>query len=685
MLSLQKNVMNEYNPLLANWEYPPFDKIKTEHYLPAIEILAKQAKQEIDAIVANPQLPSFYNTIVAIDRIGEQYNKVISLFFNVLEMNADEELQRIAEQIIPITVDFSNYYSLNVPLFQKVKTIFEQKEQLSLSEEEAILLTKIYKGFLRSGANLSEEGKVKYEILTQQLSEKKLQYKNNVLAATTAFEMYFNENQIDELQGLPETDLQLASERAKKKKYEKGWLFDLSMPSYTAFMKYASNRNHRKTLYQAYNQRCLGGEYNNADLVAQIINLRLELANLLGYATYADYVLDMRMAKTPNAVFDFLNQLIAIFKPISETELAELKQFAKQYGLEDDLQAWDLSYYANLYQISTYNIDEQEFKPYFELEKVQTGIFNWVKMLYGLTFKENTKIPIYRKDVKVYDVYDETNRKISTLYMDFFPRSNKRNGAWMNTFCDQSNIDNCEVLPQVILVFNFTPPTSQTPSLLTFKEVTTFLHEFGHALHGMLSKVHFSTLSGTSVVRDFVELPSQIMENWALNKTFLRSFATHYQTNELIPTRLIDKVRIADNYLSGYYSMRQFNFALLDMQLHTLTSPMQENIEIFEINATQKTQMFPHLPNTCITTSFTHIFGGYAAGYYGYKWAEMFADDAFTVFESEGYPYKQTATKFKECILTKGESAQAIDLYLRFKGQKPTIEPMLKKRLNKME
>lgn len=671
------------NPLLQNWIYPPFDAIEYEHYLPAFRQSIKEAKQELDIIADNRQQPSFANTILAIDHAGMQYNKIANIFFNLLETDATSQMQSIADQVIPLTVDYSNYYYLHTGLFAKVRYVYEHTGKESLTTEEYALLDKIYKDYVRHGILLDQEGQNRYKKLTETLSEITLRYKNNVLADTATYELYFSPDREKDLSGIPSSEMNIAADRALKKHHEGGWLFDLSMPSYTAFMKYADNRQYRKQLYMAYNSRALGGKNDNKHIVKQIVNLRLELARLLGYSTYADYVLENRMATTPQEVNDFLNNLNKAFKPVAEQECKTIQKYAGEHGLQGELQPWDWAYYSTLYQTSLFSFDEQCLKPYFCLENVQKGIFELANRLYGLTFEQNTHIPIYAPDVQVWNVYQNDRTLLAVLYMDFYPRPTKRNGAWMTSFADTYKNEQGErEIPQISLVFNFTPASADCPSLLTYNEVCTFLHEFGHALHGMLSQATYLSLSGTSVKRDFVELPSQIMENWACEQEFLQLFAYHYLSGELLPQAWIEKIKMIDNYCAGYYNVRQFNFAVLDMAWHSITQATEEDIETFERQATQHTTLLPRVPHTAVSTAFTHIFGGgYAAGYYGYKWAEVLAADAFEEFKQHGIFSKEVAERFKNCILTKGGTDHPMNLYIRFKGRKPGVEALLRKSL----
>lgn len=672
------------NPLLQTWNMPPFSHIKEEHYMQAFEYSISQAKQELDNIAHSSDTPTFANTIAAIDKSGAMYSRVANIFFNLLEAEATPGLQRIAEQVMPLTVEYDNYYNLYTALFERVKYVYEHADRAMLTVEESTLLDNTYKNYVRSGIMLSGADKESYRQLTRELSDITLQYKNNALAATTDYGMYFAPESRKELQGLPDSELALAAERAAAKKYEGGWLFDLSMPSYTAFMRYAANRDRRHELYMAYNARALGGDHDNRECIRKIVNLRLQIARLLGYNTYADYVLENRMATTPKEVNEFLDGLNKAFHPMAVKEYEQVQQYARSQGLQGDMQAWDWAYYSYRYQTETLSFDEQQLKPYFSLLQVQQGVFALAGKLYGLHFEQDNTAPVYAEAVQVWKVYEADDTLLAILYMDFFPRDTKRNGAWMTSFRDACKDEaGNRVVPQISLVFNFTPPTADTPSLLTYKEVTTFLHEFGHALHGMLSRNAYVSVSGTSVKRDFVELPSQIMENWACEQEFLQLFARHYITGELLPQEWVKKIKMIDNYCAGYYSVRQFNFGVLDMAWHSISAPFAGDVETFEQQATTATQLLTRVDNTCISTAFTHIFGGgYAAGYYGYKWAEVLAADAYEEFAREGVFSVAVATRFRKHILEKGGAEHPMNLYINFKGRKPDVNALLRKSMN---
>ena len=663
------NIENE-NPLLQETEIPLFDKIQTAHWLPAFRQTIAEAEAELERIASNPEPPTFENTVAAIDRAGRGYDWVANLFFNLLEAEASHEMQQLAEEAVPLATEYENHYHLHEGLFRRVRAVHDLHEPLT--EEQAMLLRQVYRGFVRHGALLQGEARERYRELTRQLSEKCLQYKNNVLAATTEFELHITPEHPEEVAGLPETELSIAAERALRNGHAGGWSFDLSMPSYTAYMKYAESRRNRKRLYLAYNSRAFGGRHDNSGLVAEIANLRLELAQLMGYGDYAEYTLSDRMLKTSGEVYGFLERLASAYRPKAEREREEVGAYARRLGLRGSLRPWDWSYYQAKFWKVTCDFDEELLRPYFPLEKVREGIFTLAGRLYGLSFERCTEVPVYHPDVEAYAVRGPEGQ-VAWLYLDYFPRGSKRNGAWMTSFRDGClNADGSRVLPQVSLVFNFTPATAEQPALLSFREVETFLHEFGHGLHGMLSATESRTLSGTSVVRDFVELPSQIMEYWAQEPEFLRLFAFHYRTGEPLPEEWIGKVRASANFGIGYATMRQLVFGMLDMAWHTLRQPFDGDVGRFEDEATAGTRFFPPEPHTCISTAFTHLFGGgYAAGYYGYKWAEALSSDAFAEFEREGCFSREVAQRFYSHILSRGGSADAMELYVRFKGRKP--------------
>lgn len=668
------------NPLVAEWktpfQTPPFDLIKIEHYLPAFEYAIKKAKEEISTIANQKSAPTFENTIVALDRSGALLNRISGVFFNMLSANTNPEMQKLAQEISPILTSHSNELYHNVPLFNRVLEVYKSKDKLK-NDEDKILLEKTYKAFINSGAQLNETDKEIYNSLSLELSKQSLLFGENVLAATNSFEVIFPTS--EGLQGIPENALSIAQAKAKEKGQE-GYLFDLSAPSYGVIMKYADDRKLREKFFIQYNTRATDGEYDNKTTILEIVSLRYKMAKLLGYETYADYVLQDRMAENPKNVYSLLEELLKVSVPMAEKEMQELTNYAKSLGLEGELQRWDFSYYAEKYKNKRFDLTDEMLKPYFKLENVIDGVFNLTKKLYNLTYKENSKIPVYHTDVKAYEVY-RGKQFMGVLYLDFHPRASKRGGAWMTSFREQSiDAKGNNVRPLVSLVMNFTPSTPENPSLLTFDEVTTFLHEFGHGLHGLLSNVTYESISGTNVPRDFVELPSQIMENWGTDPEFLKMFAYHYKTKKLIPQELIQKLKDVDNYLAGYSFCRQLSFGYLDMMWHT-TLPDQI-IDVFEMerNATSKMELFPIVDGTCMSTSFSHIFaGGYAAGYYGYKWAEVLDADAYAYFQEKGVYNKEVADAFVENILSKGGSKKAMDLYIQFRGREPKVDALLKR------
>ncbi|HQB20266.1 MAG TPA: M3 family metallopeptidase [Bacteroidales bacterium] len=670
----------EYNPLLVKWDTPyqtpPFDKIKPVHYLPAFISAISEAKMEVDAIALSKEEPNFENTILALERSGMTLSRISGIFFNILEADANKELQDIAKEVIPLLTNYQNYITLNELLFQRIKQVYDNRHLLQLNTEDAMLLHNTYLNFSRSGANLSPDDKKKYEQLTLELSKLSLEFKDNVLVATNQYYLHIT-NKAD-LKGIPATDIEIAAVKAKEKGL-KGWVFDLSAPSYMGFMKYADNRELRKQMYLAYNSRAFHNkDYDNTNVVVNIVNQRLALANLLGYKTYADYVLEVRMAEYKDTVFNFLHRLIDISKVAALRELEELQEFA---SANEPLQRWDWSYYSNKLKMKKFNLDEQKVKAYFELQQVKAGVFELTKKLYGLTYQLADDIPVYHKDVEVYRVFDENKNTIAVLYLDFYTRSTKRNGAWMTSFRKQSINEKGEnIIPLVSLVLNYSAPTNNNPTLLTYDEFRTFLHEFGHALHGMLSTIRYQSLSGTSVPRDFVELPSQIMENWAKEKEFLDLFAKHYKTQQVIPNEIIEQLNEANNFHAGYAFLRQLNFGILDMTWHSIEQPINEKMEKVEINATQNTEILPFVEGCNISTAFSHIFaGGYAAGYYGYKWAEVLDADAFELFKSKGIFDKKTAASFREHILSKGGSDKPMNLYIQFRGRQPKEDALIQR------
>ncbi len=670
------------NPLLteskAPFGAPEFDKIKTEHYLPAFEAGIKEGKAEIDAIVANPDEPTFENTIEAMEYAGQTLNKVAGIFYNLMEAHTSDEMQAIAEKVSPMLTEYSMYVSLNAPLFERVKAVYEKRNELGLEKDQMTLLEDNYKSFVRGGANLSEEDKAVYSKWAEELSLATLQFSKNVLAATNAYTLHITDS--TDLAGLPEYVKVMGAETAKEKGLE-GWAFTLDYPSYGPFMKYSTVRNLRQDMWTAYNSRALGGEFDNSDVVKTIVDLRIKMANILGYETWADYQLEERMAKNRKTVNEFISQLLEPSMEFALKDVESVFNYAKKNGFEaDKLMPWDFTFWSERYQEAEYSLNAEELKPYFRLENCIDAVFSLANRLYGLEFSELDNVPVYHEDVKVYEVKDADGRHMALFYADFFPRASKRGGAWMTDFRGQSIRNGVEYRPFISTVMNFTKPTADTPALITHDEFTTFLHEFGHALHGILAEGRYGSLTGTSVPRDFVELPSQILENWGYEPEYLNSFAKHYQTGEPIPAELIEKIVAAKNYLAGYGQVRQLHFGYIDMNWHSLTSVPEMSVIEFEQNVLAPYATLPAVENTGFSTSFSHIFsGGYSAGYYSYKWAEVLEADAFSLFKEKGIFNPEVAKSFRDNILSKGGSDEASVLYRNFRGRDPEPQALMEK------
>ena len=667
------------NPLLTDsplpYGAPQFDKIKPEHYLPAFQQAFKEGKQDIDAIVNNPDAPTFRNTIEALEFAGSRVNSIGSIFYNILEADASDELQEIAEKVSPMSTEYSMYINLNEGLFKRIKAVYDQRASLKLDPDQKKLLEDTYKSFERNGANLSPADKQKYSEISEKLSLLTLQFQKNQLSSTNNFQMVLTDEK--DLAGLPGYIRDMAAQAARDKGVE-GWLFDLSAPSYGGFVKFSDRRDLREKIYRAYNRRAFGDEWDNTETIRQIVDLRYQKAALLGYKDFADYQTELRMVKNGDAVWEFIEKLRAPALPKAREEVAQLNRFARSIGFDgDEIRPWDFSYYAEKQRVAKYNLTDEELKPYFRLEDCIDAIFSLANTLYGITLKP-IDVPVYHPDVKVYEVRDADGSFLALFYADFFPRASKRSGAWMTSFRDLKIQDGVEQRPFISLVTNFTKPTADTPSLITHDEFTTMLHEFGHSLHGMLAKGRYPSMTGTSVDHDFVELPSQIMENWAYEKEYLNTFARHYKTGQPLPDELIAKIKASKNYLSAYYHMRQLQFGILDMNYHTRTAPIQGDIIKFEKQALLSTDVLTSVPECIISTSFSHIFsGGYAAGYYSYKWAEVLAADGYSLFEEKGIFDKQTARKFRH-LLEQGGSVEAAQLYREFRGHDPQPEALLR-------
>ncbi|MCQ2165979.1 MAG: M3 family metallopeptidase [Bacteroidales bacterium] len=669
------------NPFLTEsklaYNAPEFDKIKTEHYKPAFEAGIAEGKANIDKIVADTAKPCFANVIVPMEFANPILDKVSGVFYNLLEADTNDEMQALAEELSPLMTEYSMYISLNQPLFQKVKAVYEDRENENLKPNELRLLEQTYKSFVRSGANLSDEDKETYAQLSEKASLLSLQFGKNVLAATNAYTL--NVTDSAKLAGMPQYILTQGAETADEKGQE-GWTFTLQAPSYGPFMKYCADRELRKELYMAYNTRAVGGEFDNSQVIKDIADTRIKISNLLGYPTYADYALEVRMAKDKETVNAFLGSLMEPTLPFALAEVKEIEDFAHSKGFEGKLESWDFSFWSERLKEEKYSFNAEELKPYFELESCIGAAFSLAGRLYGLQF-EPIDLPVYHKDVKVYDVKDAGGNHKALFYADFFPRESKRGGAWMTEFRGQSIENGIEKRPFISIVCNFTKPTAGEPSLITHDEFTTFLHEFGHSLHGILAEGEFPSQTGTNVARDFVELPSQINENWCFEPEFLNSFARHYKTGETIPAELLQKIIDSQNYLSAYGQVRQLQFGIIDMAWHTLTAvPGDETAQEFEKRVLRPYGVLPEIAETSFCQSFNHIFsGGYAAGYYSYKWAEVLEADAFSLFKENGIFDKATADSFRENILTKGDSEDPAVLYRKFRGRDPQPEALMRK------
>ena len=658
----------------TKYETAPFQEIKEENYLPAFQELIAQSEKEIDAITNNPAEATFENTIEALAYSGEQLDRVSSIFFNLNSAETNDEIQKIAQEVSPILTEFSSKISQNEKLFQRIKKVFDEKENLNLNEEQKTLLNETYKGFVRNGALLNEEDKKKLEKIDIELSVKSLNFGQNVLAATNAYFKHITNK--EDLAGIPEPILAQYAEEAKERGLE-GYAITLQYPSYIPAMTYADNQNLRQELALANGKKAFdGGEFDNQNLIKEIIKLRQQKAELLGYKNFAEYVLEERMAESPKKVFDFLNQLLTAATPYAEKETAQLKELAKADGI-DQMEAYDHAYYAEKLRKQKFDLNDEELKPFFPLEKVQDAVFDLAGKLFNLDFKEVTEIQKYHSEVRVYEVFENNDLK-AVLYVDYFPRKGKRAGAWMTSFKNQWKKDSTNSRPHISVVCNFSKPTADTPSLLTFQEVTTLFHEFGHALHGILADTQYPNLSGTSVKWDFVELPSQFLENYCYEPEFLKTFAKHYQTGEVLSDEKIKKINESKNFMEGYQTLRQLGFGLLDMAYHTQPEAVQD-IKTFETKQTEKCSLYPVNAETAISPSFSHIFqGGYSAGYYSYKWAEVLDADVFQYFKENGIFNSEIARKYKT-LLSLGGTQAPMELYKAFRGSEPKVESLLKR------
>lgn len=656
----------------------PFNSIKTEDFLPAFTEGIAAAKKEIDEIISNPEEATFENTIEALSYSGDMLDRTSGIFFNLHSAETNDDIQKIAMEVSPMLSEFSNDIRLNKDLFERVKAVYDKRDSFTLTPEQSTLLEKKYKSFARNGANLPEDKKSRLREIDKELSQLSLKFGENVLAETNAFQLHItNEN---DLSGLPEGAIEAAHEVAKSLEKD-GWVFTLDFPSYMPFMTYADNRELRKKMALAFGAKGFqNNEFDNQETVLQIVKLRHERANLLGYKSHADFVLEERMAQSPEKVRTFLNDLLVKAKPAAQKEFAELTAFAKELDGLDHLEKWDGAYYAEKLKQKLFNLDDEKLKPYFELDKVLNGAFTIAGKLYGISFTEVQDIDKYHKDVRTYEVKDTNGDLVAIFYADFFPRKGKRNGAWMTSFKSQYIKNGVNERPHVSIVCNFTKPTETKPSLLTFNEVTTLFHEFGHALHGMLANTTYPNLSGTSVYWDFVELPSQIMENWCYEPEALELFAHHYKTGEVIPMEYIEKIKDSAAFQEGMATLRQLSFGLLDMGWHAQDPAAIGDVKSFEIEQFSPTQLYPDVQENAMSTAFSHIFqGGYSSGYYSYKWAEVLDADAFEFFKEKGIFDKETADKFKNNVLSKGGTEHPMLLYKRFRGQEPKPEALLKR------
>jgi Zn-dependent oligopeptidase len=656
----------------------PFSKIKNEDFLPAFQKGIELAKAEIDAIVRNPIKPTFENTIEALAFSGDVLDRISSIFFNLNSAETNDEIQKIAQEVSPLLSEFGNDVRLNPDLFARVKTVYEQREKLNLNPEQTTLLDKKYKSFSRNGANLPEDKKNQLREIDKELSKLSLQFGENVLAETQAYQLHIT-NESD-LAGLPEGTIEAARSLAKSQEKE-GWIFTLDYPSYVPFVTYADNRELRKKMAIAFGAKGFqNNEFDNQEIVLKIAKLRFDRAQVLGYATHAHFVLEERMAESPEKVKTFSNDLLEKAKPAALKEFAQLTAFANELHGIEQLQKWDGAYYSEKLKQELFNLDDEILKPYFQLEKVLDGAFAVAQKLYGITFEEIFEVDKYHEEVKTYAVKDEDDQLVAVFYADFFPRKGKRNGAWMTSFKSQYIKKGINERPHISIVCNFTKPTETKPSLLTFNEVTTLFHEFGHALHGILANTTYPSLSGTSVYWDFVELPSQILENWCYEPEALALFAYHYETGEMIPMELVHKIKESASFQEGMATMRQLSFGLLDMGWHAQDPSNIKDIKAFETEQFAATQLYPDVKENAMSTSFSHIFqGGYSSGYYSYKWAEVLDADAFEYFQEKGIFNKEVATKFKENVLSKGGTEHPMILYKRFRGQEPKPEALLRR------
>lgn len=670
------------NPLLQEFKTKdqsvPFSKIKVEHFMPALTEAIRVSKERIEALKTNKDAPTFENTVTALESASELVDRVSLIYGNLETANADEALQALAKDFYPLLSTFGSDVTLDPAIFARVKAIYDARATLKLDQEQAQLLEKTYLSFVRNGALLDEKAKERVRQIDQELAVLSPKFSENVLKATNAFEMWITD--MKELEGVPEGAMEAAAAAAEAKGKKGQWLFNLQMPSYMPIAYYAKNRALRETMWRAYSSRAFGDEFDNQDTIKKTVTLRKERAQILGYKTHAEFVLVERMAKDPATVQQFLDRLLKASKPAAQRDLDEVKAFAKEIDGLTELKPWDFGFYSEKLKEKKYSFNEEDLRPYFKLENVVAGVFECAKRLYGLTFKETKEVDGYHPDVKVYEIFDEAGKYLGLFTTDFFPRETKKNGAWMTAYREQGMWSGKLLRPHISIVCNFTMPTPTKPSLLSYDEVRTLFHEFGHALHGMLSQVKHRTLGGTNVYWDFVELPSQIMENWVTEKEGLDIFARHYETNQPIPADLVAKVKRAQQFQAGWMTLRQLNFALMDMAWYTAEPSTITDVDKFEDFATSETRLLPKVPGTNTSCAFSHIFaGGYAAGYYSYKWAEVLDADAFEYFKEKGIFSREVADKFKNNILSRGGSEHPMELYKRFRGREPDPNALLRR------
>jgi peptidyl-dipeptidase Dcp len=670
------------NPLLQEWKTPfgtpPFNLININHFKPAVEESIKSAAEEIKMITDNYELPDFENTIASIDKAGQTLGRITSLLFNLNSAETNKPLQEVAQAVSPLLTRFSNDITLNEKLFKRIKTVFESLETSGLNTEQKILTERKFRNFILGGTALKEDERKRFRAISEELATLSLKFEENVLEETNSFELHLTDK--DDLAGLPESLVEMASTEAEIRK-KQGWVFTLHFPSYVPFMKYSEKRDLREKMFKAYSSRGFrGNNFDNSQNVLKIANLRLEIARMLGFKTFAEMILGDRMADTPEKVEKFLEELYRASKPAALRDFENIRSFAESQGHKDAIERYDWAYYSEKLKKKLYDIDDEILKPYFSLEKVEAAVLGLASALYGIRFILNNTIPVYHPEVKTFEVYDHDNTFLSILYIDYHLRPGKNGGAWMTSYRDQKNEKGNDVRPLISIVANFTRQSATRPSLLSFNELTTYLHEFGHALHGMLTKCTYESLSGTNVARDFVELPSQFIENFAYEKEWLDTWAIHYITGEKIPDKIISKIKKASTFNEGYACCRQLGFGFLDMAWHSIIKPVNADISGFEAEAVSKTELFPKIEGLNMSTSLGHIFGGgYAAGYYGYKWAEVLDADAFSFFRETGIFNKETAASFRKNILERGGTDKPHDLYVRFRGKEPSIDALLKR------